>query len=542
MLLFLVFVIVIGQEFDVIIVGAGLSGLTQLRLLRENGFNAIVLEQGDDIGGTWFFNKYPGARVDVRNHDYYMHHPDLNKAWNFSEEFSSQPELLQYIHRMNDIFNLKQHIHLKSPVTSMCWNTYSKSWQVFSNNKIYNTKFVILATGPLSKPNKPTFQGLNDFEGPIYYSSQWPSSFIDFAYKRVGIMGTGSTGVQMIPIIAKSNVKNLTVFQRTPNYVFPLRNKPINGTTFDKEERRRQAFASPSGIPLHNSQGIPYAQLGRKKFMEQLKYYYQNVGGFDFMFSIVTDLVINPDADLVIQDFIRGKISEVVKNPLTAKKLSPNYGYICKRPLLGTNYYETYNQPNVNLIDMPIDRFVKDGVIVNGVHHELDMFIFATGFDALVGAINDIHIVGENGRVLKNKFDKYVKSYLGLATAGFPNLFHLVAFQSPSIFANMAVAIEHHTGWVTDLLVWMRKNNYQSVEARVAAEDDWVAYVDRLARYTLWTREECKSWYLGSNIAGKKRQFLGFCGMFSEYEQLCRDVADKNYKGFRFDRKMKDEL
>jgi len=542
-LLILFISIVACQELDAVIIGSGLSGLTQLRLLREANFNVIVLEKGDSIGGTWFFNRYPGAKVDVRNHDYYMHHPKLNQAWNFTTEFSGQPELLQYINKMDEIFNLKPYIQFQTTVTNMIWNTNSKTWTVFTNNNnIYKARFVVMATGPLSKANKPQFPGQSNFRGQIYYSSEWPATQIDFSGKRVGLIGTGSSGVQMIPIIAEQ-AQHLTVFQRTPNYVFPLRNRPINATNFDKEERRKQAFASPSGIPL-TKQSVPYSELGKEKFIEQLEYYYQNVGGFDWMFSIVSDLVMNVEADMVVQDFIHGKIQEIVKDPMTAEKLSPNYGYICKRPLLGTNYYETYNRPNVALVDVPIDYFIEDGVIVDGISYKFDVIIFATGFDALVGAINAIHIVGEDDRVLKEKYDNYVKSYLGLTTAGFPNLFHLVTFQSPSVFSNMAVGIEQHTKFVTDLLIWMREKNYQTIEATIEAEDDWVIYVNRLADMMLWTRDECKSWYLGSNIAGKRRQFLGYCGTFSGYDQICKDVAAKNYAGFIFNRRkiLKDEL
>jgi len=382
------------ETYDVIIIGAGISGLNQLHLLRKAGFSVQVIEKNSDIAGTWRVNSYPGCKIDIRSNDYYINNPILNEEFHFTEEFSSQPELLNHINKMDELLNLSSSIHFNTKVTKLIWNDNSKTWIVTTNNRYYRTKFVILATGVLSKPNKPKIPGLNNFKGEIYYSSEWPEK-VNLTGKRIGIVGTGSSGIQMIPIIAQE-AEHLTVFQRRPNYVFPLRNHPID-TQFNKEERRKEALNSSFGVPI-TTKPVPYAELGKEKFLEQLEYYYQNIGGFDFTFSIISDLVMNAEADLVVQDFIRNKIREIVKNPITAEKLCPNYGYICKRPILGTDYYETYNRPNVEL--------TTDTTTID--FNQFDAFIFATGFDAFVGASNAIHIVGRNGQVLKEKYDNYV--------------------------------------------------------------------------------------------------------------------------------------
>ena len=526
-------------DVDAVVVGAGFGGLYAIYKLRELGFSARLFERGSDVGGTWYWNRYPGARCDAPSMQYsYSFSPELQQEWVWSELYASQPEILRYLQHVADRFELRPMMQFDTAVEQAIYDETSNTWRVTTDRgDTVTTRFFILATGCLSSQNTPNFPGLEDYTGVWYHTSNWPAEGVDFRGKRVGVVGTGSTGIQAIPVIAESAAE-LKVFQRTPQFSTPARN-----TTMDKEyeakikagyaEYRARNYRNPVALDLVIDRDAP------KTFdleEEERRAVYEkcwNKGGLSFSVAF-RDSSLNRAANEDLSQFIRDKIAEVVEDPDTARALQPPHIYACKRPCIDTNYYDTYNRPNVRLVDVSksgIERITAQGIRANGVEHELDCIVFATGFDAFTGSINRIDIRGREGAALKDKWSAGPRAYLGLAAAGFPNLFIVTGPGSPSVLANMVVAVEQHVNLIGECLEHMREAGYAQVEAQPDAEDQWMEQVRMAADRTLFTA--CDNWYQGANIPGKPRGFVPYVD-WPDYVHHCEHVVEKSYQGFAF--------
>ena len=523
------------EIFDAVVIGAGFAGLYMLYRLRELGLRVRVLEAARELGGTWFWNRYPGGRCDVESMEYsYQFSEELQQEWKWTERYASQSEILSYINYVADKFQLRQDIQFNSRVKRASFNEAINCWtlEMVEGEKV-NAQFCIMATGCLSSPNLPKFKGLETFEGSLYHTGLWPGKKIDFSGQKVGVIGTGSSAVQCIPLIAQE-AKHLFVFQRSPNYVIPARNKPIdplreqqikaNYASFRKRNNRKPAAVS---IEYNERSALEVTEEER-----QLEYEARwEQGGFNFL-GAFNDLLIDRAANETAAEFVRSKIRQVVQEPAVAELLSPHDVLGCKRLCLDTNYYETYNRPNVTLIDVsgsPIEEIVHKGLRVKGKEYPLDCLVLATGFDAMTGALLKIEIRGKNGTTLKQKWGGGPKSYLGIGINGFPNLFTLTGPGSPSVLSNMLPAIEQHVNWVAECIEYMRKHALIAIEPTKEAEEAWVTHVNEVAGQTLLTT--CNSWYLGANIPGKPRVFMPYIG-FPAYVDKCTEVVLNGYQGF----------
>jgi cyclohexanone monooxygenase len=530
-------------DYDVVVVGAGFAGLYMLHRLRGMGFSARVYELGKGIGGTWFWNRYPGARCDVESMEYsYQFSPELQQEWEWSERYASQPEILRYIEHVADRFDLRRDIQLETRVESAIFDEATGRWTVEvtragATAQRVVARHVVLATGCLSVRNTPKFPGLERFHGQSYHTGSWPHEGVSFAGKRVAIIGTGSSAVQSIPIIAEQ-AAHLFVFQRTPNYSVPARNEPLDPEEVkrvkaDYDGLRKRAAAVGFGIDL-----APRERAAKEDTPEERRREFEarwRKGGFSFL-GAYNDIVLDETANQAAQEFVRDKIREVVKDPAVAELLTPRTTIGCKRLCLDTNYFETFNRPNVSLIDVsksPIEEITAAGVKVDGREYAVDCLVLATGFDAMTGSLLAIDIHGRGGRTLKEKWAEGPRSYLGLQSAGFPNLFIITGPQSPSVLTNMLPSIEQHVNWIADCIGYLRDHELATIEAEVAAEDQWVAHVNEVAGATLLLG--CNSWYLGANIPGKPRVFMPYLG-FPPYVDKCNDVVAKGYQGFALTR------
>jgi cyclohexanone monooxygenase len=522
-------------QCDAVVVGAGFAGMYMLHKLRTLGFTAIVFEVGSDVGGTWYWNRYPGARCDVPSLQYsYQFSEELQQEWHWTERYSSQPEILRYANHVAERFDLRKDIQFNTRVVSAVWDEAANTWTVETDRGDRVTaRFCILATGCLSSKNTPKIPGLAEFQGEWYHTGNWPHDGVDFAGKRVGVVGTGSTGIQAIPMIARE-AKHLFVFQRTPQYSVPARNMPLD----EEEEARikadykgyrarnnRNPFAQDFALPTLNT--FEVSEDERRRHYEEC----WERGGLGMMLAYA-DSGINLAANQTVSDFVKEKIHHIVKDPSVAALLTPEHIYACKRPCLDTNYFETYNRPNVTLVDIRhtgIERVTPQGLRANGTEYALDCLVFATGFDAMTGSINNINIRGKGNVALTDKWADGPRSYLGLSSAGFPNLFTITGPGSPSVLANMIPAMEQHVNWIGDCLEYMRKHGKQTIEATVAAEEPWLVQVQTAANATLWTA--CDNWYLGANVPGKPRVFMPYVDWVG-YVAKCEEVVKHAYEGF----------
>lgn len=525
------------KRYDAVIVGAGFSGMYMLYRLRELGFSCRVYEAADGVGGTWYWNRYPGARCDSESMYYsYSFSSELEQEWNWTERYPAQPEILTYLNHVADRFDLRPDIQFNTRINSAVFDEATNEWTVTtSTDEVIAATFCIMATGCLSLPNAPKIKGIDDFKGAIYHTGQWPHEGVDFTGKKVGIIGTGSSGIQAIPIIAEQ-AEQLTVFQRTPNFMVPAHNGPLDPdferdwkANYDEWRRKgRESFG-----------GFPYPPGNRSALElspeEQLDAYEEawKVGGFRFL-STFYDLIINEQANETAAEFVRSKIAQIVKDPETARKLMPrDYPIGTKRLALDTNYFQTYNRDNVTLVDIkanPIDAITSSGIRTDEADYEFDAIVFATGFDAMTGALSKIDIRGRANMALKEKWEEGPKAYLGLGIAGFPNLFTITGPGSPSVLSNMPVSIEQHVDWITDCLIYLRDRKISCIEATAEAEDAWVAHVNEVASYTLFPK--ANSWYIGANIPGKPRVFMPYVGGVGPYRARCNEIAAKEYEGF----------
>lgn len=525
------------RTFDAVVVGAGFAGMYMLYQLRERGYKAIVFERANGVGGTWYWNRYPGARCDVESLEYsYSFSDELQQEWEWSERYSGQPEILSYANHVADRFDLRRDIEFETSVLSAHYQHEESKWRIATDRaETVVARYMIMATGCLSSTNLPNIDGISDYGGETYHTGQWPHENVNLGGKRVGIIGTGSSAIQAIPYLAKEAAE-LVVFQRTPNFSIPARNRVADPDEVERVKGDYQGFRefnrmAPAAIrgtmPGRNESALDVP--GDERNAEMHKRWEH--GGFAFM-GAFNDLGLNKAANDIAADFVRARIREVVHDPEVADALSPNNVIGCKRLCLDTEYYETYNLPHVQLVDInqdPIKRLTSDGVKTASTEFAFDVVIFATGFDAMTGTLLRIDIRGKDGQTLQEKWAEGPKTYLGLTTANFPNMFMISGPGSPSVLTNMIVSIEQHVEWIAACLDFMREHEYQLINAESIAEEDWVTYVNAIADMTLYPT--CNSWYLGANIPGKPRVFMPHIG-FPNYVQRCDEVVHNNYQGF----------
>ena len=521
---------------DAVVVGAGFAGMYMLHRLRGLGFSARVFEAGSGVGGTWYWNRYPGARCDVESMQYsFSFSEELDQEWNWSEKYAPQPEILSYANHVADRFDLRRDIVFDTRVTATTFDEVEKRWLIETDrgDKVL-AKFCIMAVGCLSAPNRPNFAGIGDFRGPIYHTGEWPHQGVDFTGLRVGVIGTGSSSIQSIPIIAQQ-AASLTVFQRTATWSVPARNESLTpeylqAAKADYPALRAKARGRPTGFyfPFNMKPALEAAPEERERQYEEA----WARGGLPFLGSY-GDLLFEKAANDTIADFARRKIGELVKDPVTADLLCPDNVFGCKRLCVDTGYFETYNMPHVKLVDVsrtPIERFTANGIEVNGVEYRLDAVVCATGFAAMTGSFDKIVITGRNGLTLAEKWRAGPRAYLGIASAGFPNLFTITGPGSPSVLASMIQAIEQHVDWLADCMSHMRDVGATTIEPKPEDEDAWVEHVNEVSTVSL--RSTCSSWYVGTNIPGRPRVFMPYIGGFPVYVQKCNEVMSSGFDGF----------
>ncbi len=533
------------NRFDVVIVGAGFAGMYMLHRLRATGLKTIVLEAGSDVGGTWYWNRYPGARCDVPSMEYsYSFSSELQQDWDWSEVMAGQPEILKYAEHVADRFDLRKDIKFDTRVKSAFYDEPHHNWLIGTEDGvIYESRYCIMATGCLSVTNTPKIEGADNFSGPIYHTGQWPHEGVDFSDVSVGIIGTGSSGIQAIPVIAEQ-AKNLTIFQRTPNYTMPAYNKPLTSEFREKaranyDQIRAEQRASLAGIVGYGF-GFGGADLveptgtlkittpeERKKLVEE--------HGFG-AFRTFLDVGMDPDANEMACEMYRQHLATIIDDPKTAEGLMPrNYPIGCKRPVIDTDYYRTFNQENVTLVDLRqggIQQITNSGVATDQGHYEVDALIYATGFDAMTGALERIDIRGKGGKSIKEEWHAGPRTYLGLQIHGFPNMFTITGPGSPSVLSNMMVSIEQHVDWITDCIGHLEDNQVRAIEPEEKAVNDWILHVNEVAKGSMFTAPSCNSWYLGANIPGKPRIFMPYVGGVGEYRNRCDEIVEAGYSGF----------
>jgi cation diffusion facilitator CzcD-associated flavoprotein CzcO len=523
------------SDFDAIVIGAGFAGLYMLHRLRSAGLRARVLEAASGPGGTWYFNRYPGARCDIESMQYsYQFSKELEQEWDWSERYAAQPEILKYVDHVIERFNLRDDIQFNTRVKSAHYDEHLARWTVTTESgAALNAQFCIMATGCLSSTNLPDIKGRESFQGASYHTGLWPQGGVDFTGKQVGIIGTGSSSVQSIPLIAEQ-AAHLTVFQRTPNYSIPAFNGPL---TVDERTRIKANYATlrATGRKQILAYDIQFnEQLAADATPTEIRAECEKrwrLGGLYF-YGAFADMLISDEVNRTVADFVREKIREKITDPAIADLLTPKSVFGCKRICADTNYFETFNRANVTLVDVsqtPISEITANGVMVGGREYVVDALVFATGFDAMTGSLNRIDIRGKSATKLKDKWAAGPRTYLGLTTAGFPNLFTISGPGSPSVLTCMITSIEQHVEFIGDCIDHMRKGCLREIEPTVEAEDAWVAHVNEVAASTLFN--SCNSWYLGANVPGKTRIFMPYVG-FPPYEQKCIEVVAKGYEGF----------
>ncbi len=528
-------------DVDVVVVGAGFSGLYLLYRLRKAGFSTRVFERGGDVGGTWYWNRYPGARCDVESLQYsYSFDEQLQQDWHWPEKFSAQPDILAYANHVADRFNLKKDIEFNIEVKASRFDENLKTWKITTNTgEEIDAQYFIMATGCISTTQIPNIKGLSDYVGNTFHTGDWPHEEVDFSGQSIAVIGTGSSGIQSIPVLAKQ-AKKLTVFQRTPNYSIPSQNEPMT-KKYERSwkdvysERRKEMRYSAHGS-LKDLNDVPALSVDEDQRQELYTKRWA-IGGTGFLGSF-NDLLTNADANYTAAEYVRQQIKRVVKDKETAEILCPrSYPIGTKRICIDTGYFETYNRENVKLVDIskkPIQRLVADGIIVDDQLYAFDSIIFATGFDAMTGSIFNVDIKGRGGLALKEKWNAGPKTYLGLMSASFPNLFMITGPGSPSVKSNMIMSIEQHVDLVIETLLSMRRKGLSVVEPELEAENKWVDHVQEVANKTLFP--QANSWYMGANIPGKPRLFMPYIGGVGAYREICEEIVANNYRGFKFEK------
>ena len=529
------------DTLDAVVVGAGFAGLYMLYRLRMLGFSARVYEAGSGVGGTWFWNRYPGARCDVESMEYsYSFSEELQNEWEWTERYASQREILKYLNHVADRFDLRRDIQFGARVLSAAFDETTSRWTIKTDQSdVVKSKFCIMATGCLSAAKIPNIPGLEDFQGKWYHTGQWPMDGVDFTGQSVGVIGTGSSGIQAIPQIASQAVR-LFVFQRTPNFSVPAQNGPISSEVkhdwnSKATELRERARSTHFGLLVEEGKKSAFEVLPEEREREYERRWMRGGLGFAGAFA---DIFINKNANDTAAEFVRGKIRAIVRDPVVAEMLLPkNYPLGTKRLCVDTAYYETFNRDNVTLVDLrttPIKRITPTGLQTKDKEYRLDSIAFATGFDAFTGALCNIEIQGRNGDTLLKKWSSGPRTYLGLAVAGFPNLFMITGPGSPSVLSNMVPSIEQHVDWIAGCMIYARQRQCAAIEATTNAERAWVAHVNAVANSTLFPLAD--SWYVGANVPGKPRVFMPYIGGVKPYREKCDAVAARGYEGFNFRR------
>lgn len=529
-----------GSVMDVVIVGAGFAGLYQLHKLRKMGLKVRVIEAGDGVGGTWYWNRYPGARCDIESMAYsFGFSPELEQDWVWSEKYATQPEILRYAEHVADRFDLRKDITFEARVTRAIFDEDETRWQVYTDRgEVITAQHVIMATGCLSAPKTPDIEGADSFQGPTYVTGLWPKDGVDFSGQRVAVIGTGSSAIQSVPLIAEQAAE-LTVYQRTPAYSLPAGNRPLTNSEVVEMKAQYPSFREaqkyhPAGIP--NPPRV--MQSAHEATEEERLAKYEagwDTGILTALSAAYSDTLSDQQANDWVSDFIRDKIRARVDDPDLAELLVPtSYPFGTKRPCLDTNYFETFNQDHVSLVNLkktPIACITPQGVRTSEGEKPYDAIVFATGFDAMTGAIMRVDIRGKGGQALKDKWVDGPHTYLGVAIAGFPNFFTITGPSSPSVLSNMMVSIEQHVDWVSDCIGWMQAQGLQTIEATAEAEDEWAAHNEAMANMTLFPQAD--SWYIGANVPGKPRTFMAYIGGVDVYRVICDQIAASGYDGFR---------
>ena len=526
-----------GQSFDAIIVGAGFAGMYMLHKLRGQGLAVQVIEAGSGVGGTWFWNRYPGARVDIESRDYgYSFDPELEREWRWSERYAAQPELLRYLNHVADRYDLRRDIRFETRVTAARFDEQAARWSVETDGgDTYSARFVIMATGCLSEPKEISFPGADSFAGEVYRTFDWPEGGVDFTGKRVAVIGTGSSGIQTITAIAPE-CAHLTVYQRTPNYSVPAHNHPVDeeaqrGWDADRAGYRARARGEPLAFWNDPTEALALEASPEEREAEFERRW--EVGGFR-VGAPYADVGVDLAANRTVADFVAGKIRGIVRDPAVAERLIPTtYPFGTKRLCVDTGYYAVYNRDNVELVDLratPIEAITARGIRTSDGERAFDAIVYATGFDAMTGTLAKLDIRGRGGLTLKDKWADGPVTYLGLMVAGFPNLFTITGPGSPSVLTNMVMSIEQHVEWIADAIAWLDARGRATIEATPEAEAGWVAHVAEVADQTLYPLAD--SWYMGANVPGKPRVFLPYVGGFPAYVEACEAAVADGYRGF----------
>jgi cyclohexanone monooxygenase len=526
-----------GLDIDVAVVGAGFSGLYMLHRLRGLGLRARVFERGADVGGTWFWNRYPGARCDIESVDYcYSFSAELLAEWTWTERYATQPEILRYLQHVADRFGLRPDIQCGTTVTALRYDEPGNRWLVSTDaGEVLAARHCVLAVGNLSAVKRPDFAGLDGFRGDWYHTAQWPAGGVDLRGKRVGIVGTGSTAIQALPQIAKQAAQ-VYVFQRTPNYSMPAQNRPLPAEELRTVlrgygERRRAAQQSDAGVPVAPPErsALAVTPAERRRMYEDG----WRRGGINALSYAFTDFFTDEQANHTAQEFAREKIRQIVRDPAVAEALCPRHHIGTKRTCVDIGYFEAYNRDNVELVDVrtsPITTLTPGGLATTTGEYQLDVIVFAIGFDAMTGSLLEIDIRGRDGLSLAQKWSAGPRTYLGLCVAGFPNMFMVTGPGSPSVLSNMVISIEQHVDWIAGCLAHLGSGGLDRIEASAQAEDSWVRHVNALADATLYPR--ATSWYVGANIPGKPRVFMPYVGGCGNYRRECEEIVARGYEGF----------
>lgn len=529
-----------ATDHDVVVVGAGFSGLYLVHSLTKLGFNVRAFEAAEGPGGTWYWNRYPGARCDSESLTYcYLFDDNLKQEWEWSDRYPAGPEVLRYLNHVADRFHLRKYFSFNTAVTTATYDERGRKWTLTTDKgESVTSRFFVSAVGNLSVPNRPEVPGIDEYEGRWLHTGRWPKEPVDLAGKRVAVIGTGSSGIQVAQEIAKV-AGHLTVFQRTPTYTIPLRNIPLDP---HYQKLWKQSYKQYTEITRYSGGGLPF-DSGSKKLKDADPEQAQrdleklwNLGGFRFMFGIYDDISSDPVSNKIAADFIRAKIDATVKDTETAALLKPgSYPLGAKRIPLMTNYYEIYNQPNVKLVSLltsPVSRMTKKGLMAGDKEYEFDIVVFATGFEAVTGPMLKVAVKGREGRQLKDVWADGPYSFLGLATPGFPNLLTCAGPGGPGLISNVPPTLEQHVEWIRDCIEFMRDHQIDEIEAQDEAAKEWIGHVHKISHKTMYPQAP-RSWYDGSSITGKVRPFPIYTGGFGPYRRICDKLAADNYWGFR---------
>ena len=531
--------------FDVIVIGAGFSGLYALHRLRDLGFRVRVLEKADNVGGTWLFNRYPGARCDIESIEYsYSFSEEIQQEWVWTETMPTQPEIEAYLHFVADRLDLRRDITFGTEVVSMTYDEDAAVWDVeTAAGESFVVPYVVAASGILSVPLEPDITGMDTFAGTSLFTSRWPREDVDLAGKRVGVIGTGSTGIQLIPVVARQ-AEHLSVYQRSPAYTLPWEVRAFEPGELDELKRNYDEIRAvqrqhPVGAARLSAFSVVLEMLTKPPLKaatreEQLRAIDENgiMGALGW-----SDIFFDMEASRMAAALYGEAVARIVEDPATAAALTPSHPFACKRPIIDQGYYETFNRDNVTLIDLrnaPIVEVTPTGIRTEQDLHELDVIVYATGFDAMTGALTRIDIRGCDGILLSDFWSSVGPySYLGIAVAGFPNLFIVQAPGSPAPATNFVAAMEQHVEWISDCLCYLRAHDHRTIEALPEAQREWIEHTTALVASTVLVQPSCNSWYNGGNVPGKKRMYMGYTAGIPEYRRRCDAIADAGYTGFK---------